>query len=197
MSNLDKALAALDADHQGALDRLFELLRIRSISTDPAFAGDCVAAAEWLATQLRAIGFEASVRPTAGHPMVVGNAKAARPDAPHVLFYGHYDVQPVDPLELWNADPFTPALKEGAPGPQADRRARRRRRQGPAHDLCRGLPRPARQWRPSVRCQRSVRGRRGIRIAVASRLHRRKRQGAEGRPDAGLRHQHVELATRR
>ena len=116
MSNLDKALAALDADHQGALDRLFELLRIRSISTDPAYAGDCAAAAEWLAGQLRAVGFEASVRPTAGHPMVVGKAKAARPDAPHVLFYGHYDVQPVDPLELWTADPFAPALREAGPG---------------------------------------------------------------------------------
>ncbi len=116
MSNLDKALAALDADHQGALERLFELLRIRSISTDPAFAGECVSAAEWLATQLRAVGFDASVRPTAGHPMVVGRAKAARPDAPNVLFYGHYDVQPVDPLELWQADPFAPALKEAGPG---------------------------------------------------------------------------------
>jgi acetylornithine deacetylase/succinyl-diaminopimelate desuccinylase-like protein len=116
MSNLDKALATLDADRQGALDRLFDLLRIRSISTDPAFAQDCAAAAEWLAAQLRDLGFEASVRPTAGHSMVVGKAKAARPDAPHVLFYGHYDVQPVDPLDLWTSDPFAPALREAEPG---------------------------------------------------------------------------------
>ena len=58
---------------------------------------DCERAAQWLAAQLRELGFEASVRPTAGRPMVVGHAKAARRDAPHVLFYGHYDVQPVDP----------------------------------------------------------------------------------------------------
>ncbi|HUO55510.1 MAG TPA: M20/M25/M40 family metallo-hydrolase [Rhodoblastus sp.] len=116
MSNLDKALAALDADRQGALDRLFDLLRFQSISTDPAHAPDCAAAADWLVGQLKEVGFEASVRPTAGHPMVVGKAKAARPDAPHVLFYGHYDVQPVDPLDLWAADPFAPALAEPEPG---------------------------------------------------------------------------------
>jgi acetylornithine deacetylase/succinyl-diaminopimelate desuccinylase-like protein len=116
MSQLDKALAALDADYQGALDRLFALLRFKSISTDPAFTPDCAAAADWLVGQLQELGFAASVRPTAGHPMVVGKAKAVRPDAPHVLFYGHYDVQPVDPLELWRADPFAPAIAEAEPG---------------------------------------------------------------------------------
>ncbi|WP_374546117.1 M20/M25/M40 family metallo-hydrolase [Rhodoblastus sp.] len=116
MSNLDKALAALDADRQGALERLFALLRFQSISTDPAFAPNCAAAADWLVGQLRELGFEASSRPTAGHPMVVAKAKATRPDAPHVLFYGHYDVQPVDPLDLWKADPFAPVLVEAAPG---------------------------------------------------------------------------------
>ncbi|MCI4679791.1 M20/M25/M40 family metallo-hydrolase [Rhodoblastus acidophilus] len=116
MSKLDRALAALDSDRQGALDRLFDLLRLPSISTDPAHVPDCAAAAEWLAGQLREVGFEASVRPTAGHPMVVGKARAARPDAPHVLFYGHYDVQPVDPLELWKAEPFAPAVVEAEPG---------------------------------------------------------------------------------
>jgi acetylornithine deacetylase/succinyl-diaminopimelate desuccinylase-like protein len=116
MSQLDKALAALDADRNGALERLFALLRYRSISTDPAFAPDCAAAADWLVGQLQDLGFEASSRPTAGHPMVVAKAKAARPDAPHVLFYGHYDVQPVDPLDLWNSDPFAPAVVEAAPG---------------------------------------------------------------------------------
>jgi acetylornithine deacetylase/succinyl-diaminopimelate desuccinylase-like protein len=116
MSNLDKALAALDADRQGALERLFALLRFQSISTDSAHAADCAAAADWLVGQLRDLGFEASSRPTAGRPMVVAKAKAARPDAPHVLFYGHYDVQPVDPVELWRADPFTPSVVEAEPG---------------------------------------------------------------------------------
>ncbi len=115
MSNLEKALAALDADRQGALERLFHLLRFKSISTNPAYAPECASAADWLVGQLKELGFEASTRPTAGHQMVVGKAKAARPDAPHVLFYGHYDVQPVDPPELWNTDPFTPAIAEPEP----------------------------------------------------------------------------------
>jgi acetylornithine deacetylase/succinyl-diaminopimelate desuccinylase-like protein len=116
MPSLEKALAALDADRQGALDRLFDLLRFRSISTDPAFKGEVARAADWLADHLRGLGFDASSRPTAGHPIVVAKAKAARADAPHILFYGHYDVQPVDPLTLWDADPFAPHLKDVEPG---------------------------------------------------------------------------------
>src|SRR6266702_1887235 len=105
MAALQKVLESLDDDRQGALGRLFELLRIKSISTDPAFAPECARAAEWLKAQLQSIGFEASVRPTAGLPMVVAKARAPRADAPNVLFYGHYDVQPVDPVELWQTDP--------------------------------------------------------------------------------------------
>ena len=69
-------------------------------------------AAEWLVEDLKAIGFTASVRDTIGHPMVVGHHPGPTADAPHVLFYGHYDVQPVDPLELWHSDPFDPALEQ-------------------------------------------------------------------------------------
>ena len=122
------------------LDGSFKLVEIPSISTDPAYAGDCTKAAEWLAAELRSIGCEASVRPTAGHPMIVGHAKAQRPDVPHVLFYGHYDVQPPDPLDLWDNAAFRTAHRRGA-NRQTDCRARRRRRQGPADDLRRGLPR--------------------------------------------------------
>jgi acetylornithine deacetylase/succinyl-diaminopimelate desuccinylase-like protein len=116
MSNLDKVLETLDADRQGALYRLFELLRFKSISTDPAYAPECARAADWLVAQLQGLGFEASSRPTAGHPIVVAKAKAARADAPHVLIYGHYDVQPVDPLDLWNSDPFDPRVVESETG---------------------------------------------------------------------------------
>ena len=118
MSQLDKVLETLDSDRQGALDRLFALLRFKSISTDPAFAPECATAADWLVAQLKDLGFEASSRPTAGHPMVVAKAKATRSDAPHVLFYGHYDVQPVDPLDLWRSDPFDPRLAEAETGEQ-------------------------------------------------------------------------------
>lgn len=112
MSELASVLARIDTDLDASLERLFALLRIPSISTDPAFKADCRAAAEWLVEDLKSIGFEASVRNTEGHPMVVGHHDGPRPDAPHVLFYGHYDVQPVDPLSLWNDDPFAPAVKE-------------------------------------------------------------------------------------
>ncbi|MCC2100696.1 MAG: M20/M25/M40 family metallo-hydrolase, partial [Hyphomicrobiales bacterium] len=118
MASIEDVLEKLDADRQGALDRLFALLRIKSISTDPAYAGECAKAAEWLAQDLTGIGFDASVRPTAGHPMVVAHIKAKQRDVPHVLFYGHYDVQPVDPLNLWDGDPFGPKIVDASTGPQ-------------------------------------------------------------------------------
>src|SRR5690606_18290177 len=104
-------LASIDEALDASLQRLFELLRFPSISTDPAYAADCRRAAEWLAEDLRSIGFRADVRDTPGHPMVVAHHEGARPDAPHVLFYGHYDVQPVDPLDLWSSAPFEPRME--------------------------------------------------------------------------------------
>lgn len=112
MASIDAVLSRIDDNQPAALDRLFEILAVPSISTDAAYAPQCGRAAEWLAAQLTEIGLQASVRPTEGRPMVVGHAKAARRDAPHVLFYGHYDVQPVDPLSLWATDPFRPELQE-------------------------------------------------------------------------------------
>jgi acetylornithine deacetylase/succinyl-diaminopimelate desuccinylase-like protein len=109
MSDLDKVLARVDADFQPALDRLFEVLRIKSISTDPAYAAECKRNAEWHAADLRSIGFDATSRPTPGHPIVVGHDRSA--SGKSALFYGHYDVQPVDPLELWDRDPFEPTIQ--------------------------------------------------------------------------------------
>lgn len=110
MPNIDRVLARIDADLDKSLERLFELLRIKSISTDPAFAADCKAAAEWLAREMSGAGIPASVRTTIGNPMVVGHRTDEDKPGPHVLFYGHYDVQPVDPLELWETDPFSPRI---------------------------------------------------------------------------------------
>ena len=118
MAGIDTVLARLDANREGALQRLFDFLRIPSISADPTYKADCRRAAEWCANELKSLGFEASVRDTIGHPMVLGHAKAKRRDVPHVLFYGHYDVQPVDPLELWTSKPFEPTLADGPNGQQ-------------------------------------------------------------------------------
>jgi acetylornithine deacetylase/succinyl-diaminopimelate desuccinylase-like protein len=112
MTELSPVLDRADQNLSASIDRMFDLVRIKSISTDPAFKDDCRKAAEWLVQELTTLGFEASLRDTPGHPMVVGHHAGATPDAPHVLFYGHYDVQPVDPIELWEDDPFDPKLKE-------------------------------------------------------------------------------------
>ncbi|NRP17278.1 Succinyl-diaminopimelate desuccinylase [Ensifer adhaerens] len=116
MADITPILERADANLPKSLDRLFDLVRIKSISTDPAFKADCRKAAEWLVAELSGLGFTASVRDTPGHPMVVAHHAGATADAPHVLFYGHYDVQPVDPLNLWDTDPFEPGLKELEPG---------------------------------------------------------------------------------
>jgi acetylornithine deacetylase/succinyl-diaminopimelate desuccinylase-like protein len=111
--HLPAVLDRLDKNHEAGLARLFDLLRIDSVSTDPAFAPSCRKAAEWCAAALRDIGFEASVRDTTGHPMVVGHDRGTHsPGQPHVLFYGHYDVQPADPLDLWMSAPFEPRIAE-------------------------------------------------------------------------------------
>jgi len=113
---LDQVLMHIDADLPASLDRLFALLRIESISTDPAYRDRCRAAAEWLARDLSGLGFDAAVRPTPGHPMVVAHDRASAAATPHVLFYGHYDVQPVDPLDLWKTPPFQPVIETAADG---------------------------------------------------------------------------------
>src|SRR5574337_50320 len=116
MARIDDVLAAIDADQGPALKRLFELLAIPSISADSSHHQDCDHAADWLTAQLTDLGFEAQKHATTGRPMVVGRAKASRRDGPHVLFYGHYDVQPVDPINLWRNPPFEPMLENGPRG---------------------------------------------------------------------------------
>lgn len=111
--SLESVLARIDEELPQATERLLELLRIPSISTDPAYKADCDRAADWLVADLESLGVEASKRSTPGHPMVVGHIDG---DGPHLLFYGHYDVQPVDPVELWDRDPFDPAVEETPAG---------------------------------------------------------------------------------
>ena len=111
MTTLQSTLDHVDSNIDGSVERLFDLLKIESISTDPAYKPSCTEAAKWLASEQSSLGFDASVRETEGHPMVVGHHPG--PDgAPHVLFYGHYDVQPVDPIELWDTPPFEPSIAD-------------------------------------------------------------------------------------
>jgi acetylornithine deacetylase/succinyl-diaminopimelate desuccinylase-like protein len=109
---LDRVEANLDA----ARERWFSLLRIPSISAQPTHAADCHTAAEWLRDQLAGIGFEVGVHATAGHPIVLGHHPGPGGNAPHLLFYGHYDVQPPEPLELWKSPPFEPTVVDGPHG---------------------------------------------------------------------------------
>ena len=116
MTDLGKLLAHIDADHEAARGRLVEWLRIPSVSAQPAHAADCVRAAEWVRDQLAGLGFTASLRQTPKHPVVVAHHPGPGGDAPHLLYYGHYDVQPADPLELWTSPPFEPAVVDGPHG---------------------------------------------------------------------------------
>ena len=89
---------------------LLEFLRFPSISTDPAHRADVARCADWLIAQLTASGLKAALHPTAGHPIVIAR-NAHQPGRRTVMIYGHYDVQPVDPLELWDSPPFEPRIE--------------------------------------------------------------------------------------
>jgi acetylornithine deacetylase/succinyl-diaminopimelate desuccinylase-like protein len=111
-ADLSPVLAELQRDLEPAVERLKALLSIPSIGTDPAFAPETRRAAEWLTAELRSIGFEASLRNSAGQPMVVAHHPGPGDGAPH----GHYDVQPPEPLELWQTPPFVPTVVEAERG---------------------------------------------------------------------------------
>jgi acetylornithine deacetylase/succinyl-diaminopimelate desuccinylase-like protein len=103
----------LEAHRDERLESYFELLRIPSVSTLSEHAPDMVRAAEWIAAEMRRIGLEnVEVSATDGHPVVYADWLHA-PDAPTILVYCHYDVQPVDPIELWETAPFDPFVRDG------------------------------------------------------------------------------------
>jgi acetylornithine deacetylase/succinyl-diaminopimelate desuccinylase-like protein len=108
-TDLDSYIAANEAR---AMDELFQLLRIPSVSARSEHDADTARAAEWMAESMRAAGLQATVHATAGHPVVVGEWRGA-PGKPTVLIYGHYDVQPAEPLELWESPPFEPSVRDG------------------------------------------------------------------------------------
>ena len=117
MDRVAEVLQRLDESEAETRARYFSLLRIPSVSAQPGHAGDCRAAASWVAAELAAIGFEASVRETAGHPVVVAHHPGPPgTTAPRLLYYGHYDVQPAEPMELWTSPPFEPRVAWGSHG---------------------------------------------------------------------------------
>ncbi len=110
---LEQADRSLDA----SIGRLVEFLRIPSISTDPAFGGETRRAGQWACDELGSLGFEARLVETPGHPMVLAHHPGTGPEGGEaILYYGHYDVQPADPIEGWRHDPFEPAIEEGPLG---------------------------------------------------------------------------------
>jgi acetylornithine deacetylase/succinyl-diaminopimelate desuccinylase-like protein len=95
-------------------NEFFDLLRIQSISTDSSYKDEVSKAADWLVAGMKRIGIEhVEAIPTAGHPMVCGDWLSAGADKPTVLLYAHYDIQPADPLELWDSPPFEPDIRDG------------------------------------------------------------------------------------
>lgn len=127
--SIDRVLGWLEQNENAGVERLCDWLRIPSISTDPKFAPDVRRAAEWCAAHLRESGIDARVKDAkdadgkAGHPIVYAHVEGD-PDynGPHVLFYGHYDVQPVDPVNLWESDPFEPVVRDARAGEPGGRR---------------------------------------------------------------------------
>lgn len=109
MSKLDAYLESNQATFQ---DELFELLRMDSVSTDPQYKGSVAEAGNWVANQFKAFGLEAELISTNGHPLVYAESPAV-PGKPTVLVYGHYDVQPPDPLNEWISPPFEPTIRDG------------------------------------------------------------------------------------
>ncbi len=110
---MDRVLSYLEANHEQALEGLKDFLRIPSVSTHPHHKADVLHCAEYLAAELRRIGMKrVDVVPTAGHPIVYAEWLEA-PGQPTVLMYGHYDVQPAEPFDLWESDPFDPTIRDG------------------------------------------------------------------------------------
>lgn len=118
MQAVEPVLQRLEQDFARAVERYLDLLRIPSISTDPAFAGETRRAGQSLADELVSLGFTATLHDTPGHPVVVAHHPGPGGDVPHLLYYGHYDVQPPDPVELWTSPPFEPTIVEGPHGPR-------------------------------------------------------------------------------
>ena len=167
--DLSRALALAADGRDRALADLIELARIPSVSTDPAYAGDVARAADWLAERLRALGLDVSVEPGDPHPVVCAEW-IGRPGAPVLGLYSHYDVQPPDPLELWDSGPFDPVVRDGALVARGVRDDKGQLVAGPEGGrVCAG------RWRAAGQPAALLRGRGGDRRLVAGQGAARRR----------------------
>jgi acetylornithine deacetylase/succinyl-diaminopimelate desuccinylase-like protein len=101
-----------ETNEKRILQEYFDLLRFKSISTDPAYHQDCLDCAVWLQRALEQLTFKTELIETPGKPVLLAE-RSGKPDAPRIVFYGHYDVQPADPLDLWESPPFEPEIRNG------------------------------------------------------------------------------------
>ncbi len=118
MTVTEQVLATASASFETDITRWLNWLRIPSVSAQPQHNADCIAAADFAARELAAMGFTVEILPTPGQPVVLAHHAGSNPSAPHLLYYGHYDVQPAEPFELWTAPPFEPQIVEGPHGPR-------------------------------------------------------------------------------
>ncbi len=163
----DDVFALIEREQGRYLAELKEYLRIPSISTDPAYRQDVDRCADWLMAKMQAAGLTTEKIATAGHPLVYAEWLGAGADKPTVLFYGHYDVQPPDPLDEWRNPPFEPTEEGDLPG-----RPRHDRRQGT-------VVHPRQGGRGDARRARQAAGERQV--------HRRRRRGGGRRGDREVR----------
>ena len=192
MATLDAVLATIDKNIDASTQRLFDLLRIPSVSTDPAYTKECERAADWLVRELQGLGLSRRIAADSRPP------HRGRPCERQAQGCAAFAV--LRPLRRAAARPAGTVENRALRAASAtgrrdagDRRARRLRRQGSAHDFPRGLPRLRGQWRAAVQCDLPVRGRGGDRLPVAAGISRRQ-QGRIVGAGAGprLRHRHVE-----
>jgi len=116
LNNIDAVSGYIDDNFDLSIDRLVDWLKIPSVSTDSKFDAEVLRAANWMGDQLSALGFEIKLIDTAGHPVLFAERKSKNADAPTALYYGHYDVQPGDPFELWDTAPFEPVIADSKYG---------------------------------------------------------------------------------
>lgn len=112
-SELSLLRHSFEKDKVAALQDYFTFLKFQSVSSEPAYQKEVLSCADWVAAYLKKIGFDVDLWSTVGHPVIFANYDKAGPEQPTLLIYNHYDVQPVDPLDLWKSPPFEPTQREG------------------------------------------------------------------------------------